>query len=109
MHRPHAQESGAAVDAVSGQGVLKILLLMVQRGLEEKIHEMNRRSETEIGQITARRGFVSSKPTIAGTRIPVSAIQNFAADGYSVEEIMAQYPSLEPEDVRAAIEFGQVA
>jgi uncharacterized protein (DUF433 family) len=42
---------------------------------------------------------------IEGTRIMVSVILDNLADGLSVEEIVAQYPGLTPEAVRAAIAY----
>ena len=46
------------------------------------------------------------KPTIRGTRIWVSLILDFLADGMSLEEVLAEYPPLAAEDVRAAIAYG---
>jgi uncharacterized protein (DUF433 family) len=42
---------------------------------------------------------------IEGTRIMVSVILDNLADGLSVEQIVAQYPGLTPEAVRAAIAY----
>ena len=46
------------------------------------------------------------KPCIRGTRIWVSLILDFLASGTSIEEILAEYPQLTEEDVRAAIAYG---
>jgi len=46
------------------------------------------------------------KPCIRGTRIWVSLILDFLAHGMSVEEILAEYPQLTEEDIRAAIAYG---
>jgi len=46
------------------------------------------------------------KPCIRGTRIWVSLILDWLASGMSVEEILAEYPQLVIEDVRAAIAYG---
>ena len=46
------------------------------------------------------------KPCIRGTRIWVSLILDFLANGMSVEEILAEYPQLAEEDIRAAIAYG---
>ncbi|MCU0516088.1 MAG: DUF433 domain-containing protein [Oscillatoria sp. Prado101] len=43
------------------------------------------------------------KPCIKGTRIMVSVILDNLADGLTPEEIVAEYPPLRLEDVRAAI------
>jgi uncharacterized protein (DUF433 family) len=46
------------------------------------------------------------KPCIRGTRIWVSLILDFMANGMSIEEILKEYPSLTKEDIRATIAYG---
>ena len=46
------------------------------------------------------------KPCIRGTRIWVSLILDFMANGMSIEEILEEYPSLTREDIRAALAYG---
>jgi uncharacterized protein (DUF433 family) len=46
------------------------------------------------------------KPCIRGTRIWVSLILDFLANGLTMEEILLEYPHLTIEDVRAAIAYG---
>lgn len=48
----------------------------------------------------------SGKPCIRGTRIWVSLILDLLAGGMTAEEMLADYPQLEPEDIRAAIAYG---
>ncbi len=43
------------------------------------------------------------KPCIRGTRVFVSIILDNLAAGVSEKEILKSYPSLKPEDIRAAI------
>lgn len=45
------------------------------------------------------------KACIKGTRIMVSVILDNLADGLTVEQIIANYPGLTPEAVRAAIAY----
>jgi uncharacterized protein (DUF433 family) len=45
------------------------------------------------------------KPCVRGTRIMVSVILDNLAEGLSPEEIVAEYPSLTLDDVRAAIAY----
>lgn len=49
------------------------------------------------------------KPCIKGTRIWVSLILDFLADGDTEAELLAAYPQLTPEDIRAAIAYGAEA
>jgi len=46
------------------------------------------------------------KPCIRGTRIWVSLILDFLASGMSIEEIIAEYPHLTEEDIRACMAYG---
>ena len=43
---------------------------------------------------------------VRGTRIPVSVVLDNLADGLPAEEILASYPSLTLDDVRAAVAYG---
>lgn len=45
------------------------------------------------------------KPRIKGTRIMVWFIVDYLANGDSVEEVLAAYPSLTREDVQAALAY----
>ncbi len=46
------------------------------------------------------------RPCVRGTRIEVAVILDALAEGLSPEDIRDHYPSLEPEDIRAAIAYG---
>ena len=45
------------------------------------------------------------KPCVRGTRIMVSVVLDNLAEGLSPEEIVAEYPPLTLDDVRAAIAY----
>ncbi len=57
-------------------------------------------------RITIDPNICFGKPTIRGTRIWVSLILDFLANGMSAEEILVEYPHLEMDDIRAAIAYG---
>jgi len=48
------------------------------------------------------------KPVIRGTRVPVELIVKMMAQGIAEEEILKEYPRLEPEDVKAALAYASV-
>lgn len=48
----------------------------------------------------------AGKPCIRGTRIWVSLILDFLADGMTEVELLAEYPGLTHEDLLAAIAYG---
>lgn len=55
--------------------------------------------------ITRNPGVLGGKPIIRGTRVPVTLIVDFTANGVSAEEIVADYPDLTLYDVEAALAF----
>lgn len=48
-------------------------------------------------------------PCIAGTRIPIATIVGLLAEGLTPDGVVAEYPQLTREDVRAAREFAAAA
>lgn len=46
------------------------------------------------------------KPCIRGTRIWVSLILDFLANGMTTDEIIKEYPQLTIEDIRAVLAYG---
>ncbi len=49
---------------------------------------------------------MAGKPVVRGTRIPVDAIIRRLAAGLQVSDVLEDYPNLEVEDVKAALEYG---
>ena len=63
------------------------------------------RREELLKRISVDPNVCFGKPCIRGTRIWVSLIVDNLAEGLSEEEILAAYPSLCLEDIRAALAF----
>ena len=55
--------------------------------------------------ISISPGVRSGKPCIRGTRITVYDILEYLAGGMSEAEILADFPDLRPEHIRAALAF----
>jgi uncharacterized protein (DUF433 family) len=47
------------------------------------------------------------KPSIRGTRVPVTLILNLMAHGSTVEEIVDAYPYVNAEDIKASLLYAQ--
>ncbi|WP_250285867.1 MULTISPECIES: DUF433 domain-containing protein [unclassified Frankia] len=60
---------------------------------------------TTAGRVTADPAIMAGAPTIRGTRITVSAVLGQLAAGSTVDELLADYPSLTRDDVLAALAF----
>lgn len=56
-------------------------------------------------RITIDDKILNGKPTIRGKRISVQTILEFLGAGESYEEILKQYPALEPDDIKASLRF----
>ncbi|MDR3194033.1 MAG: DUF433 domain-containing protein [Tannerella sp.] len=56
-------------------------------------------------RITVDAAICNGKPTIRGKRITVQTILGFLSAGNTVEEILAQYPMLEEQDILACLHF----
>ena len=60
-------------------------------------------------RIVADHRIMGGVPCVRGTRIPVATIVGLVAQGRTAEEILADYPTLAADDVRAALEFAAMA
>lgn len=56
-------------------------------------------------RITFNPQVMGGRACIRGMRIPVSLVVNLVANGMTPEEILSEYPSLEPEDIRQALQY----
>jgi uncharacterized protein (DUF433 family) len=60
-------------------------------------------------RITVNPAQMGGLPCIRGMRITVSAVLGQLAGGQSVEDVLADFPYLEREDVFAALEYAAAA
>lgn len=61
--------------------------------------------EQLLERIVSDPAICHGKPCIRGHRIWVSLVIDLLADGMTVEQIVQQYPGLEPDDIRACIAY----
>jgi len=66
---------------------------------------MTELEEELLGRITAKPGIFGGKPIIRDMRISVELVLGLLAQGAPFEEILNDYPSLEPDDIRACIAY----
>jgi len=60
-------------------------------------------------RITVDPDLMGGVPTLRGLRIPVATVVAMVADGMSPEQILAELPDLEPEDVTEALRYAAEA
>lgn len=60
-----------------------------------------------MARIVTNPKILAGKPTIEGTRIPVSLILNLLGHGMTIKEIIEDYPHLTPDDIKVAVQYAQ--
>lgn len=58
-----------------------------------------------MNRLTVNHHQMGGVPCIRGLRIPVATVVNMIADGMTPDEVVAELPPLELEDVAAALRF----
>ena len=58
-----------------------------------------------LDRITFDPALMGGRACIRGMRMTVSMIVNLVANGMSTEEIIREYPELEAEDIRQALQY----
>ena len=63
-------------------------------------------SQTDLlARITARPDVFGGKPIVRDMRISVELILSLLAQGVTQQELLEDYPRLEPEDIRACVAY----
>lgn len=91
-------------EPVSNQKVMKIPLHVVRSDMKSAVRGLWQRDEREFGTVSTTRRVVHNKSVFSGTRITVQSVIDFWEAGYTVEQILAEYPTLTREDVSSVTE-----
>ena len=60
-----------------------------------------------LSRITIDPAVCHGKPVVRGLRYPVESILEYLAAGDSFDDVLAEFPDLEREDLRACMEFAK--
>lgn len=102
----HFREPGTdRVEAVSSGQAAMLPVIDVINDVAEKVDALKRRADDQVGKVEQHRFVARNATVIAGTRIPTATIRRFASAGYSIEQILREYPTLTKADVEAALSF----
>ena len=102
-------QSGRRREVVSGQYMIGIELENVLSDTRRDIASLSKRSEEKVGEIEKSRNIAHNSLVISGTRIPIRSIQEFHEAGFTVENILLEYPTLTDTDILAAINHPKAA
>jgi uncharacterized protein (DUF433 family) len=94
--------SGDVEGVWTGQLAMVPIIDVIQ-DVENRVRDLQKRNETQVGAVERHKHVVRNATVIAGTRIPTAAIRRFHEAGYTVQQILRQYPTVTIEDVKAAI------
>jgi uncharacterized protein (DUF433 family) len=64
---------------------------------------------SRLHRITSDPAVCHGRPTVSGLRYPVESLLELLSAGMTVDEVLADYPDLERDDILAALEFGALA
>lgn len=60
-------------------------------------------------RVIADHRIMGGVPCVRGTRIPVATIVGLLAQGQTMDQILADYPQLVVDDIKASLEFAAIA
>ena len=66
---------------------------------------MKESEQTLLKRVTADPDIFGGKPIVRGMRISVELVLSLLAQGESEASILADYPDLQPEDIRACLAY----
>lgn len=92
-------------DGRSADDVITIDSASLVKEVKRQVERLGERTPDQIGRVTHDRYVMNGDPIIAGTRIPIVTIVDFARQGLTPAEIVASYPRLTEEDVAAAVAY----
>lgn len=87
-HDRHGQTAGRHIE-----------LPTVASEIAKKSEELRNRNKNQIGATERHKFIAHNARVLAGTRIPVTAIESFIRAGYSDKAILSEYPTLAKFDV----------
>ena len=64
---------------------------------------------SRLDRITSDPEICHGQPTVRGLRYPVETLLELLAAGMTIDEVLADYPDLQRDDLLAALEFGALA
>lgn len=96
-------ETGGIESLKDGQ-LAMLAVIDVINDVVKKVEALKSRKPSSIGHVERNKYVNRNSWVVSGTRIPTSTIRRYFDAGYTVENILEEYPSLSTEDVLAALE-----
>jgi uncharacterized protein (DUF433 family) len=72
---------------------------------DQRVRRSRRMTSPAAPLITCTPGVRSGKPCLAGTRITVADVLEYLASGMSQDDILADFPDLQPAHIQAVLRY----
>ena len=96
---------GERCQASNTRGVVNHPLIKLGRTGEPNMPEQHRQRNSSWDRIIRDPGICGGEPVFKGTRVTLKTVLASLADGDSIDDLLAGFPTLKREDVQAAISF----
>lgn len=94
---------GKPRNITDGQMALKCVPLpSIADEVLREAEKLRKRKRGDVGKFDQHKFVMRNATVFKGTRIPVSAVEEYIAEGFSDAAIVSEYPSLSVKDVQAA-------
>lgn len=99
-------ELGNFKNGETGEDTLpNIPIRRVMADVEEEANQLRFRKPAGVGKIVKRTSIAKKNEVFEGTRIPVTVVEEYLSEGYEIDDVLKDYPTLKRRDIDAAIEF----
>ena len=96
------------VESLEDGQLAMLAVVDVIEEVSEKVTELKSRAESNYGEVERSKFVTRNSWVISGTRIPTAAVKRYHDAGYSVSDILEEYPTLTEQDVRSALEHEKI-
>ena len=101
----HFQAPGTEdVESLHDRQLAMLPVIDVINDVREKVARLKQRDLSSVGKVERHKFVARNSWVISGTRIPTATIRRYADAGFSVEQILREYPTLTADDVKAALD-----
>lgn len=91
------------VEGVWDGQLAMVPIIDVINDVEDRVRQLQQRDPGQKGKVEQHKFVARNAPVVAGTRIPTAAIRRFREAGYTLAQIVKEYPTLTMADVKAAL------
>jgi uncharacterized protein (DUF433 family) len=94
--------TGHAIGVTDGQYAM-LPIIDVIKDVQKATSELGNRNASQIGHFEKHRNVAHNALVVAGTRVPVKAVLGFIKHGFTIQQVLEEYPRLTEDDVLAII------